>query len=118
MSAMTITIYSKREGFRRCGIAHSTTPVTYTADHFGASELDALRCEPMLIVEEPVVLDNKQPKQSGKDESVDRGTDGALDPAAGQTTSVGVSGDGVGAVAPAPAKPRAPAKPKKATKAK
>lgn len=54
---MDITIRSRREGFRRCGIAHSVTPVTYPVEQFGASELDALRCEPMLVVDEPLVGD-------------------------------------------------------------
>lgn len=46
------------------------------------------------------------PSESGKDESSDRATDGALDPAASQTAPAGVSGDG----AKAPTKTRAPAK--------
>ena len=45
--------------------------------------------------------------ESGKDESSDRATDGALDPAASQTAPAGVSGDGKPAKA---AQPRAPAK--------
>lgn len=49
---------------------------------------------------------NEHPSESGTDESSDRATDGALDPAASQTAPAGVSGDG----AKAPAKTRAPAK--------
>ncbi|MFA5589801.1 MAG: hypothetical protein WDA70_03660 [Lysobacteraceae bacterium] len=49
---------------------------------------------------------DSHPSESGKDESSDRATDGALDPAASQTAPAGVSGDG----AKAPAKTRAPAK--------
>ena len=45
--------------------------------------------------------------ESGKDESSDRATDGALDPAAGQSAPASVSGDGEPAKA---AQPRAPAK--------
>lgn len=59
---MPIVIRSRREGFRRCGIAHSVAPTTYPDDQFGASQLDALRCEPMLIVEEvPMAKQEKSP---------------------------------------------------------
>lgn len=60
---MAITIRARREGFRRCGIAHSVEPTTYPDNKFGASQLDALRCEPMLIVEEPVVGEVPKAKQ-------------------------------------------------------
>ena len=45
-----ITIISKKEGFRRCGIAHSTAPTTYPDDKFTKEELAALQDEPMLTV--------------------------------------------------------------------
>ncbi len=46
-----IRISSKREGFRRCGIAHTVTPVDYPDDRWSPAELAQLRAEPMLTVE-------------------------------------------------------------------
>ena len=48
---MLIRITSKKEGFRRCGIAHSEKPTIYPDDRFSAEELKILEAEPMLIVE-------------------------------------------------------------------
>lgn len=45
-----IEITAKREGFWRCGIAHSETTRTYPGDFFKPSVLKALQEEPMLIV--------------------------------------------------------------------
>mgnify|MGYP006303624231 CR=1 FL=1 len=47
-----IRITSKRNGFRRCGVAHPATPTDYTDDRFTPKELERLRAEPMLVVEE------------------------------------------------------------------
>jgi len=44
-------ITSKKEGFRRCGIAHSTKATVYPDDRFTEGELKALRAEPMLTVD-------------------------------------------------------------------
>lgn len=52
-----IQITSKKEGFRRCGIAHSRTPTDYPVDHFTLAELEILGSEPMLsvtVVDDPV----------------------------------------------------------------
>ncbi len=49
---MAIQIISKKNGFRRCGIAHSTKAVIYPDDRFTADELEILNDEPMLIVTE------------------------------------------------------------------
>lgn len=46
-----IRIASKREGFRRCGIAHSVAPVEYSDGRWSAAELTALMNEPILTVE-------------------------------------------------------------------
>ena len=46
----SVTITARREGFRRCGIAHSAQPVVYPAEYWSDDELDALRAEPNLIV--------------------------------------------------------------------
>ena len=65
----TIIITSKKEGFRRCGIAHSKQPTEYPADHFGPEVLKQLQAEPMLTVQlgeaetkPPKVPEEKPPK--------------------------------------------------------
>jgi len=47
-----IRIRSKKEGFRRCGIAHSGAPKDYPDDKFTKEQLKVLKAEPMLFVEE------------------------------------------------------------------
>lgn len=47
---MPIQITAKRDGFRRCGIAHSEITQTYADDHFSADDLNVLEKEPQLIV--------------------------------------------------------------------
>ncbi len=46
-----ITITSKKEGFRRCGIAHSREAVAYEDLFFDEERLAILEAEPMLRVE-------------------------------------------------------------------
>lgn len=47
---MTIVITSKHEGFRRCGIAHSSKAARYQDDFFSEEQLRALSKEPQLIL--------------------------------------------------------------------
>jgi hypothetical protein len=47
-----IRITSKKDGFRRCGIAHSSSPTDYPDDQFSKKELKRLKAESMLIVQE------------------------------------------------------------------
>ena len=47
---MPIRITSKRDGFRRCGIAHTGTEV-YPDDRFTPAELAALQAESLLVVD-------------------------------------------------------------------
>jgi hypothetical protein len=47
-----IRITSKREGFRRCGVAHSATPTDWPADRWSPEQRARLQAEPMLIVVE------------------------------------------------------------------
>lgn len=49
--AQLIRITAKRHGFRRAGMAHPTTPTEHPGDRFTAEQLEALRAEPMLVVE-------------------------------------------------------------------
>ncbi len=48
MSKVCIT--SKKEGFRRCGIPHSTEPTTYPEGRWSEEEIETLMAEPMLTV--------------------------------------------------------------------
>ncbi|MEC5319305.1 HI1506-related protein [Brenneria populi subsp. brevivirga] len=59
---MPVQITAKRDGFRRCGIAHREKTTTYPDDHFTADQLATLESEPMLVV---VRVSDKQ--ASGKD---------------------------------------------------
>ena len=47
-----IRITSKRDGFRRCGIAHPKGATEYPDDRFSQEQLETLKAEPMLVVEE------------------------------------------------------------------
>lgn len=47
---MPIIITSKQEGFRRCGLDHSTRATEYGDDRFTQAQLAQLRAEPMLLV--------------------------------------------------------------------
>jgi DUF917 family protein len=47
-----IRIIAKVDGFRRAGIAHSTEARFYPKAQFTAMQLDQLRTEPMLVVDE------------------------------------------------------------------
>ena len=46
-----IVITSKREGFRRCGVAHAAGPTQWPDDRWTDAELDALMAEPMLTLD-------------------------------------------------------------------
>lgn len=47
---MPIQITARRDGFRRLGIAHSASTVTYPDGHFSKDELAILKSDPNLIV--------------------------------------------------------------------
>ena len=47
---MGILIASKRDGFRRAGVEHSSTPTLYADDRFTDEQLAALEAELMLVV--------------------------------------------------------------------
>lgn len=55
-----IEITSKRDGFRRGGIAHSRTPVVHDTYAFSSAQLAAIRAEPMLTVRD---LDSAPPAE-------------------------------------------------------
>ncbi|MDY0212557.1 MAG: HI1506-related protein [Desulfuromonadaceae bacterium] len=56
-----VTITAKKDGFRRCGIAHTSKPTEYEVDRFSAQELAQLRTEPMLVVEVMPTLESAKP---------------------------------------------------------
>lgn len=58
-----IRITSKKDGFRRCGIAHSKKSIEYQNDKFSMAELKILKAEPMLVVE---VVEEKQKEKTTK----------------------------------------------------
>jgi len=57
-----IIITAKKDGFRRCGMAHSAKPVQHNDDAFSPEQLKQLQAEPMLVVE--LVAD--EPKEPGQ----------------------------------------------------
>jgi hypothetical protein len=46
-----IRIKSKRDGFRRCGVAHPKAPTDHPASRFAPDQMERLLAEPMLTVE-------------------------------------------------------------------
>ncbi|OVZ94861.1 hypothetical protein CBW58_01970 [Yersinia frederiksenii] len=47
-----LTITAKRDGFRRCGVVHSDTPVVWPAGSFTDEQIALLKSEPQLVVHE------------------------------------------------------------------
>ena len=78
---MLIQIVSKKDGFRRCGIPHPSSPTTYPDDRFTPKELKILKAETMLVVikvEEKAVKEKKVKKDDnkGKDSDPEKKDDG------------------------------------------
>ncbi|MFH1034189.1 MAG: HI1506-related protein, partial [Pseudomonadota bacterium] len=46
-----IRITSKKDGFRRCGVAHPAAPTDHPNQAFTPEQLAALEAEPMLVVQ-------------------------------------------------------------------
>jgi len=61
-----IRITAKKDGFRRCGIAHGKEPVEYPDDRFSPAQLKQLRAEPMLVVEVLKAESEKTAAKPGK----------------------------------------------------
>lgn len=47
---MAKQIKAMRDGFRRCGVAHSKAPVVHEDETFSAEQWGVLNAEPMLII--------------------------------------------------------------------
>ncbi|MEG2173140.1 MAG: HI1506-related protein [Desulfovibrionaceae bacterium] len=58
-----IRISTKKDGFRRAGMAHTGTQ-DYADDHFTTEQLTALRADPMLVVED--IPDESEKSQKNK----------------------------------------------------
>lgn len=52
MSTTHLRITAKRDGFRRAGIEHSTTPTVHAVKALSAEQIEALKAESMLVVED------------------------------------------------------------------
>lgn len=63
---MPIQIVSKKDGFRRCGIPHSSSPTIYADGHFSKEEIKILTSEPMLVVTE---VDKKEKAEVGNEQT-------------------------------------------------
>lgn len=59
-----LRITALKDGFRRCGVAHSATATDHADDRFSKKELAELKAEPMLLVEE--VADKKKDDKKGE----------------------------------------------------
>lgn len=83
---MAIRIVSKKDGFWRCGVRHSSTPTIYPNNRFTRQQLAELQAEPMLIVD--VLPDEKPTPPKGRDgkgkeadpKGVKAGDDGGKEP--------------------------------------
>ena len=77
-----IIITAKKDGFRRCGIAHSAKRVEYPADAFSSEQLAELQAEPMLVVEHVATCPAPAPPEPLKEAVV-------VDPAVAQAEDQG-----------------------------
>lgn len=62
-----IRISAKKDGFRRCGVAHSVQPTEFPDDRFTKKELEELKKEPLLVIEvieEKKKTENKAEKKA------------------------------------------------------
>lgn len=97
--AAHLRITSKIAGFRRAGLAHPATPVDHLVEKFSAEQIDALKAEAMLTVEE---IDTEPTKRGATKQPVSAKLEG---------------GTAADMVPPLPADPAPASKPAK-TKAK
>lgn len=56
-----IRITAKRDGFRRCGVAHPKAATDYPNNRFTAEQLETLQAEPMLVVQVVQVVTGGDP---------------------------------------------------------
>lgn len=77
-----IIITAKKDGFRRCGMAHNAKPVQHQDDAFTPAQLKQLQAEPMLVVD--LVADD-EPKEPGPGGPLKEDVD--VDPAVAEAES-------------------------------
>lgn len=65
-----IIITAKKEGFRRCGIAHPAKPTSHADDRFSAEQLKTLQGESMLVVQ-IIAEDGKAAKKTDESDPSD-----------------------------------------------
>jgi hypothetical protein len=61
--AKFLRITAKRNGFRRAGIAHSDAPTDHPVSHFKPAQIEQLKDEPMLVVQEVEVESESKSKK-------------------------------------------------------
>ena len=115
---MIVRIKSQREGFRRCGIAHSKVATDHPAERFSAAELEILQADPALTVE---LLDGElevsgSPAGISDSAGAGSGSAGEAQPAAAVVVKPKVAAKS-SAKAPAKSGAKAPAKKASAAKA-
>ena len=66
-----IRITSKREGFRRCGVAHSKAAVDWPDDRFSEEELAKLKAESMLLFTQIQEAPPEEPSAEGEAEATE-----------------------------------------------
>jgi hypothetical protein len=59
-----IQVTAKKDGFRRCGVAHPKEATQYPDKRFTADQMETLKAEPMLVVE--IVEATKEEKKDDK----------------------------------------------------
>lgn len=60
-----ITITSKKEGFRRCGVAHPAGPTDYEDGSFTKEQVETMQADPMLVVVVgPIGKKGKKPEEN------------------------------------------------------
>ncbi len=65
-----LIITAKKDGFRRCGLAHSAKPVEHQDDAFTPEQLAELQADPMLVVELVVEAPKEQDQTALLDEEI------------------------------------------------
>lgn len=116
---MIVRIKSQREGFRRCGIAHSKVATDHPAERFSAAELEILQADPALTVE---LLDGElavsgSPAGISDSAGAGSGSAGEAQPATAVAAKPKVVAAKSSAKAPAKSGAKAPAKTAKTAKA-
>jgi len=85
-----LIITSKKDGFRRCGIAHPARPAEYPDTAFTGVELAQLRAEPMLVINHVVDAHQMETPESEMSTIVDKSVGDEMLPVGDKTTAIAV----------------------------